>query len=205
MSKLVEVEPEYIYVTVPAEYICVYHRILAMLADYGEEMLKDCKASCTDKNSGVIECFNMFNAACAARLIGQDKKAQLIIDKNFIVGEIDKRIYGSFLEHLGRDLGGVGAAGLEVHVLSADLHVGALALFNGNSQIHIGNADDDLAVGILDQGQHLVDEGSGLGGGLVHLPVAGDDGLTILSVHCSFFSFMNTSEPESVRCELTML
>ncbi len=30
------------------------------------------------------------------------KKAQLIIDKNFIVGEIDKRIYGSFLEHLGR-------------------------------------------------------------------------------------------------------
>ena len=30
------------------------------------------------------------------------KKAQLIIDKNFIVGEIDQRIYGSFLEHLGR-------------------------------------------------------------------------------------------------------
>ena len=30
------------------------------------------------------------------------KKAQLIIDRNFIVGEIDKRIYGSFLEHLGR-------------------------------------------------------------------------------------------------------
>ena len=79
MSKLVEVEPEYIYVTIPAEYICVYHRILAMLADYGEEMLKDCKASCTDRNSGVIECFNMFNAAVAARKLGKDKLAEVLI------------------------------------------------------------------------------------------------------------------------------
>ncbi len=79
MSKLVQVEPEYIYVTVPAEYICVYHRILAMLADYGEDMLKDCKASCTDRNSGVIECFNMFNAAVAARKLGKDKLAETLI------------------------------------------------------------------------------------------------------------------------------
>ena len=79
MSNLVQVEPEYIYVTIPAEYICVYHRILAMLADYGEDMLKDCKASCTDRNSGVIECFNMFNAAVAARKLGKDKLAETLI------------------------------------------------------------------------------------------------------------------------------
>lgn len=79
MSKLKAIEPEYIYVTIPAEYICVYHRILAMMADYGEEMLKDCKASCTDKNSGVIECFNMFNSAVAARKLGKDKLAEIII------------------------------------------------------------------------------------------------------------------------------
>ncbi len=30
------------------------------------------------------------------------KKAQIHIDKNFIIGEVDKRIYGSFIEHLGR-------------------------------------------------------------------------------------------------------
>lgn len=30
------------------------------------------------------------------------KKANICIDKNFRIGEIDKRIYGSFLEHLGR-------------------------------------------------------------------------------------------------------
>lgn len=79
MSTLKPIEPEYIYVTIPAEYICVYHRILAMLADYGEEMLKDCKASCTDRNSGVIECFNMFNSAVAARKLGKDKLAEVII------------------------------------------------------------------------------------------------------------------------------
>ncbi len=30
------------------------------------------------------------------------KKANIYIDKNFIVGEVDKRIFGSFIEHLGR-------------------------------------------------------------------------------------------------------
>ena len=81
-------QPEYVYVTIPAEYVCVYHKILAMLADYGEEMLKDCKASCTDKNSGVIECYNMFNAAVAARSLGQEKKATLII--NYIKAKINQ-------------------------------------------------------------------------------------------------------------------
>lgn len=78
-DNLVRIEPEYIYVTIPAEYICVYHRILAMLADYGEDMLKDCKASCTDRNSSVIDCFNMFNAAVAARKLGKDKLAETLI------------------------------------------------------------------------------------------------------------------------------
>ncbi|WP_338555126.1 alpha-N-arabinofuranosidase [Paenibacillus sp. KS-LC4] len=30
------------------------------------------------------------------------KQAKLIVDKDFVVGEVDKRIYGSFIEHLGR-------------------------------------------------------------------------------------------------------
>ena len=79
MSRLVEIQPEYVYVCIPAEYVCVYHRILAMMADFGEEMLKDCKASCTDKNSGVIECFNMFNAAVAARKLNKLKLAETLI------------------------------------------------------------------------------------------------------------------------------
>ena len=30
------------------------------------------------------------------------KKSQVIIDKNYIISDIDRRIYGSFIEHLGR-------------------------------------------------------------------------------------------------------
>ena len=92
MSKLIQIEPEYVYVTIPAEYICVYHRILAMLADYGEDMLKDCKASCTDRNSNVIDCFNMFNAAAAARKLGKDKLAETLI--KYIKAKINQMYRG---------------------------------------------------------------------------------------------------------------
>ena len=30
------------------------------------------------------------------------KKAEIIVDKYFLTGEVDKRIFGSFIEHLGR-------------------------------------------------------------------------------------------------------
>ena len=30
------------------------------------------------------------------------KYAKMVIDKDFKIAEIDKRIYGSFIEHLGR-------------------------------------------------------------------------------------------------------
>ena len=94
MNGLKRIEPEYVYVTIPAEYICVYHRILAMMADYGEEMLKDCKASCTDRNSGVIECFNMFNSAVAARKLGKTKLAEVII--KYIKAKINSIYKGKY-------------------------------------------------------------------------------------------------------------
>ena len=80
-DNLVEItdDIEFIYVTIPKEYLCVYHKILVLLAEYGIDMLKDCKASCTDRNSNVIECFNMFNAAVAAHKLGQDSLANTLI------------------------------------------------------------------------------------------------------------------------------
>ena len=96
MNELKPIELEYVYITIPAEYICVYHRILAMMADYGEDMLKDCKASCKDKNAGVIECFNMFNSAVAAKKLGKDKLAELIIKYiKFKINQIYKDIDNS--------------------------------------------------------------------------------------------------------------
>lgn len=83
-----QIYPDYIYTTIPAEWVCIHRKILMMMADYGEAMLKDCKASCTDRNLNIIECFNMFNAAVAAKNIGQDKKANLII--NYIKAKINQ-------------------------------------------------------------------------------------------------------------------
>lgn len=80
-TNLVEVtnDVQFVYITIPKEYLCVYHKILVMLADYGIEMLKDCKASCTDRNSNVIECFNMFNAAVAAYKLNNTNLANTLI------------------------------------------------------------------------------------------------------------------------------
>ena len=32
------------------------------------------------------------------------KKAKLILDKDYVISEIDPRVYGSFVEHLGRSV-----------------------------------------------------------------------------------------------------
>lgn len=70
---------EYIYVTIPAKYVCTYYRILSMMTDFGVDMLNDCKASCTNRNTKVIECFNMFNAAVAAHRLEKDKLAETLV------------------------------------------------------------------------------------------------------------------------------
>ena len=75
----IEINPEYIYMTIPADYVCTYNKILVLLANYGVEMLRDCDAGCTTKNKSIISCFNMFNAAVAARKLGQDKTAETIM------------------------------------------------------------------------------------------------------------------------------
>lgn len=86
-NNFVEIQPEYVYMTIPAEYVCIYHKILTMLADFGIEMLKDCQASCNSKNKKIIDCFNMFNAAVAARKLNQDKLASTLI--KYVKSQID--------------------------------------------------------------------------------------------------------------------
>ena len=50
-------------------------------------------------------------------------------------------------------------------------------------QVGVGHADHDAAAGVRDQRLELFDQGFRLGAGLVHLPVAGDDGLAQVLVH----------------------
>lgn len=74
-----EITPEYVYVTIPADYVCTYNKLLVLMSQLGVDMLNDCNASCTKRNKNVIDCFNMFNAAVAARKLGQDKIAETLL------------------------------------------------------------------------------------------------------------------------------
>ena len=86
-NNTVEINPEYVYMTIPAEYICTYHKILVLLADYGLDMLNDCQAGCTNQNKSIINCFNMFNAAVAARKLGLTKQAETIM--KYVNGQLN--------------------------------------------------------------------------------------------------------------------
>lgn len=85
---MIEIQPEYLYLTIPAEYACTYHKLLVYLADFGKSLLDDCSAACKNDNRTIIECWNLFQSAVACRTIGQDKQANLFID--YINKRIDK-------------------------------------------------------------------------------------------------------------------
>lgn len=79
-EKLIEIQPEFLYLTIPSYYICTYHKLLVYLADFGKDLLNDCSAACKGNNKTVIDCWNLFQSALACRTIGQDKQASLFID-----------------------------------------------------------------------------------------------------------------------------
>lgn len=70
----------FIYLTVPYRYNCVYQKLLRKLADLGIDILNDCGATCRGINRNIINCWNMFQAACGAYALGERKKADLLIN-----------------------------------------------------------------------------------------------------------------------------
>lgn len=80
------INPEYVYMTIPADYICIYNKILVLYSEYGLEMLAECSAACTKRNKSIVDCFNMFNAAVAARKLGQTKVAETLI--KYVEGQL---------------------------------------------------------------------------------------------------------------------
>lgn len=78
-SNLNEVTPEYVYMMIPFDWVCLYHKLLGYLADFGEAALKDCKAVCQGPNLYVIQCWNMFQSAVACINLGKTKQAELLI------------------------------------------------------------------------------------------------------------------------------
>ncbi len=95
----------------------------------------------------------------------------------------DHVLHPQLLEHRGGNLPGEGAGFRPVAVFRAHRDVGAGGGRQGGFQVGVGDADNHAAVRVLHQGQQLLDEGLGLGTGLVHLPVSGDDRFAQVLVH----------------------
>lgn len=74
------VDGTYIYLVVPAKYECVYTKLLVKMSDLGVDLLKDCASTCSGLNRQVLNCWNMFQAACCAYEVGEYKKADLLIN-----------------------------------------------------------------------------------------------------------------------------
>ena len=51
MADLVITNKQYVYLKIPTKYICIYHKLCELMVDFGEDMLKDCKADCTSRNT----------------------------------------------------------------------------------------------------------------------------------------------------------
>lgn len=76
---MINYDSNYIYLTVPTEYKCVYYNILDVLGNLGRDLLSACTATCKGRAINGIACYHMFNAACAAYYLGQVKLARTLI------------------------------------------------------------------------------------------------------------------------------
>ena len=87
-------------------------------------------------------------------------------------------------EHVGRDFAGVSAGGVRIAVLGANADARLAHRADSSGDADGGDAQRHVAPAALGHdGLELGHERLGLGRRLVHFPVTGDDGLTILSVH----------------------
>lgn len=69
----------YTYLAIPEEWLCLYHKLLHYLADFGENALRDCETSCSGRNKNILKCWGMFQSAIAAKSLGKDKLANTLI------------------------------------------------------------------------------------------------------------------------------
>lgn len=76
---MTELKGNGLYLEIPFDYLCVYHQLLNYLADFGEDALRDCDSTCKGSNKGIIQCWNMFQAAVAAYNLGQYKRANVLM------------------------------------------------------------------------------------------------------------------------------
>ena len=89
-DKNIIINPQYVYLTIPAEYVCLYHRLLIYMSDFGRKIIDDCNTICNDKDKNIINCWNLFQSAIACKELGKNKEAEFFI--NYIELQL-KHIY----------------------------------------------------------------------------------------------------------------
>lgn len=89
----VEIHPEYVYLTIPADWVCVYHKLLTYMADFGKTIVDDCNAICKGHSKNIITCWNLFQSAIACKELGNDKEAEFFI--NYINKQLEYIYKGS--------------------------------------------------------------------------------------------------------------
>lgn len=77
---------EYIYLKIPSDWICTYHKLLVYMADYGKTIIDDCTSTCKGNGKNIISCWNIFQSAIASYELGKIKEA------NFFIEYIEKQL-----------------------------------------------------------------------------------------------------------------
>ena len=150
-TEQVEITPQYVYMTVPSKYVCVYHKLLVLMAQYGLDMLNDCSATCKGNNKNIIICWNMFQTACAAYQINKTKEADTIIKyidaqiKLIYNGTEKETIVGNITLPISEDgiLKAIISCGGETSKFEVDEETGQLLQANTSSN----NYDEVYALG----------------------------------------------------------
>ena len=86
------IKPKQVYMMIPTKWVCIYHKLLVYMSDFGLEMLQDCQAGCKSRNRTITDCWNTFQAALAAENLGKTKEAEVLI--TYIKAQL-KAIYKS--------------------------------------------------------------------------------------------------------------
>lgn len=71
---------EMIVLSIPKEWEDTYIKLLTVISQSGEAILNDCSYGCKGDGSIMFNCWNIFQAACAAHALGDTKRANLYID-----------------------------------------------------------------------------------------------------------------------------
>lgn len=115
----IEINPEFIYCTIPKDYVCTYHKLINYLADAGKEIIDDCSFTCKGSGKKLFNCWGLFQAACAAYQQEDYTRA------NFYFNYVNQQLE-DYYKDLGKDIYNGG----NYYPITPDGHLKALCSCN---------------------------------------------------------------------------